>query len=371
MINCRLCNSNNSTVAFTINNSCPNISYLLKEKTSLNGINLNIYQCEDCGFIQLSEENKEHVDYEDYFMAASLSTQMQECQGKQVKRLKSFKQEAKVLEIGCGDGSFLKHLISAGFDSYGIEPSKRFYDFALKVTDRIKNEYLSEKHEESPFDIIVAREVLEHVYLFNSFLQNCYFLLKDDGLIMIQVPRVETAINDIRLHTFFTDHVNYFSEETLIGVLLKNGFTVLQIQSDMDGEYTTAIARKTKNYPIRKLFDPWKDKVDKTKNYILSNLKNNKTIVLWGAGGKGLSILSAMHLSSDISEKLSVVDCDPMKIGRYTPVTNFYIHNSDILKELNPDIIIILADAYKKEIRNKIIAMNISSIIVSPGDNCI
>ena len=367
---CRLCQKEEIKPLFIIPNACPNISYLPTEPIEMEARDLPIWQCPKCGFVQLSEENKDCVEYDDYFMAASLSKQMQECQEQQAQVLKDISemlrpQTSKVFEIGCGDGSFLRHLIDKGFIVSAIEPSKRFYEHAIKICPDIKNEYMSDNIQGAPYDIVVAREVLEHVYDFNTFLKQTFKIINNNsGLLMIQVPRLETAIDDCRMHTFFTDHVNYFSERTLSLALELNGFIVLDVKPYMGGEYTVAIARKRTLSEHNTGMTGWRIKIWKLKEYIDKNLSAGKKIVFWGAGGKGLSILSAIEAKP--SKALSLVDCDVMKINRYTPVTNFLIQDSAKISEIKPDIIIILADAYRDEITKKI--KNFNGVITYPGD---
>jgi hypothetical protein len=67
---------------------------------------------------------------------------------------------------------------------------------------------------------------------------------------------------------------------------------------------------------------------------------------VWGAGGKGLSVLASAGIESlDL-----LVDSDPGKQGRYTPVSHFLVHAPTVANLGTVDAIVITAMAYRKEI---------------------
>lgn len=69
---------------------------------------------------------------------------------------------SKILEVGCGGGELLALMSRAGFDCYGIEPYPQ-YSFQFDET-RIMRGYSEEiPFENGAFDLVVAKDVLEHV----------------------------------------------------------------------------------------------------------------------------------------------------------------------------------------------------------------
>jgi 2-polyprenyl-3-methyl-5-hydroxy-6-metoxy-1,4-benzoquinol methylase len=370
---CRLCNYSPIKELFSIEKACPNISSLLEKPKQLKSINLSIYKCDKCNFIQLSDDAPK-IDYDNYFMAVSYSENMKDCQREQVSNLIELSEPSStpitLLEIGCGDGGFIKILKETNkFDITGIEPSVRFYNHSKQIHNKIHNIYLSDYKEKITYDVIVAREVLEHIADFKSFLSKTVSLLKEEGLLMIQVPRIETMYNKNRFHMFFTDHVNYFSEETLTLALQLSGLSVMKIEENLDGEFTTVYARKISSilfrpssYDWSDKHQDWKENLSKLKDFIENSIKENKKIALWGAGGKGISAITFMNLSPN--DNLTLIDCDPEKIGRYTLVSNFLIQDSKTILESQIDIVIILAEAYTEEIIKKLHSFNYTKQVI-------
>jgi 2-polyprenyl-3-methyl-5-hydroxy-6-metoxy-1,4-benzoquinol methylase len=346
---CRLCHADYVATSFVLAHSCPNISYLPPSPQNIAPIDLPIFQCQQCGFVQLDEKYQENVDYTDYFMSASASKQLQTCMRSQAGLLAGFLNENdKILEVGCGDGTFLGILKSYQFLLTGLEPSKPFFDVAITKHDVIYNRYLTDNVAGGPFHAIVAREVIEHVPQIHDFIANCRSNLRDDGILFLQVPRYETIINYDRVQNFFADHLNYFKEQDLQLLLTMHGFEIIDCHEDMGGEFTVIIGyKKNHGYCMDRLYHYWQLHLEQAKQL----LSQYQKVVLYGAGGKGVALLSALELQPN--PNLRLVDDDIMKHDRFTPVTNFLIEPSSMITDYNPDAIIILAEAYIDEIKAK------------------
>lgn len=350
IVHCRLCHADAVTTIFVLQNSCPNISFLPTAPQTIDPIDLPVLQCGQCGFVQLDEKYQGNVDYSDYYMAATtISQQLQSCMKVQADLLTSFlNKQDKILEVGCGDGTFLAILKQYPFMLTGLEPSKLFWNVAMTKHDIIYREVLTDSVAGGPFHAIVAREVLEHVADIHDFIRCCAANLYTDGILFLQVPRFETIINYDRAQNFFTDHLNYFKEQDLKLLLSMHGFQVMVCREDMGGEFTVIVAYKHNyHYGMDKLFFNWNRNLDKARKL----LSQHNKIVFYGAGGKGLTLLSSLELKP--SPRLRLVDDDDMKINRYTPVTNFLVEPSSIIPDYQPDAIIILAEAYTDEIKAK------------------
>jgi SAM-dependent methyltransferase len=96
---------------------------------------------------------------------------------------------ARVLEVGCGDGSLTRHLISAGFAATGIDPEAPDGDHLVRST-------LEEFQAPEPFDAAVAVRSLHHVADLERAVAQLHSLLRPGGrLIMFEfaVEHVDDA----------------------------------------------------------------------------------------------------------------------------------------------------------------------------------
>lgn len=100
--------------------------------------------------------------------------------------------EAKVLDVGCGNGSISFALGSLGFDVLGIDIDPE----SIKIA-RTKNGFRNVSFQvydannfsiEEGYDAIICSEVLEHLTRPEELVRNLYTILKKDGILIATVP---------------------------------------------------------------------------------------------------------------------------------------------------------------------------------------
>lgn len=132
----------------------------------------------------------------------------------------------KVLDVGCAYGFLLKAFEEKSFETYGLDISS----FALKETKKqcqaklFKVDISSERIpvKSNFFDIVTSIFSLEHVENYSFMFKECFRVLKRGGLLYILIPTRKRWLDDAY-------HVNYFTRESLVYALKKNGFSVIKI----------------------------------------------------------------------------------------------------------------------------------------------
>jgi SAM-dependent methyltransferase len=109
------------------------------------------------------------------------------------KRLLSFREGMRALDIGAGLGKAMRALASAGFDTYGLEPSAEFRKAAIAHggirDDRLELAVIEDAHYPAQqFDFITFGAVLEHLQSPAQSLQRALQWLKPGGVIQAEVP---------------------------------------------------------------------------------------------------------------------------------------------------------------------------------------
>ncbi len=97
---------------------------------------------------------------------------------------------SRLLEVGCGTGSFIEKLSSKGFNCTGIELNSAAAEVCRQKGLTVHNELL-ETHINSHsglYDVVCAFQVLEHVYDVRSFINCCLQCLKPGGKLIFAVP---------------------------------------------------------------------------------------------------------------------------------------------------------------------------------------
>jgi len=315
-------------------------------------ITLDLIMCTKCKLVQLQKNNfTESGFYDDYYMTVSYSPYMQTYQRWLAKDfIKTFNLKGKLaLEVGCGDGLFASFLNKYGLKTIGVEPSHKFYVLAKKKI-KVLNEYLNRdtslKHHH--YDAFVARQVFEHLSNPNKILENIKLYLKPNGVGLIEVPSFTTAINKNRYYDIFRDHIAYYTEYTLQYLLTQNNFRLIKLFHAADNEYLTAYVQNN-NYFDSKL-QSFEENYSKYKKVVKNLLKtyNNKNVAVWGAGGKGISLLANCNISP--RNILFVIDSDSYKHNKYTPGSHIIIKSPQEVDFEALDLIIISAVMYQNEI---------------------
>jgi len=152
-------------------------------------------------------------------------------------------QRGRLLDIGTGTGEFLKVASEHGFMAYGIEPSRRASEQALRFGPVLQAEFETLSFRENFFDVITLWSVLEHVTHPTEFLKKIHNLLKNDGLLALRLPLGSSLLNFLCLGVYKLSgqclaaplrqfyqldwqsrHFFLFSEASLSQLLEKTGF---------------------------------------------------------------------------------------------------------------------------------------------------
>ena len=240
-IMCKVCGSNKIRNFLDIPNHYQTKKFLSSYEDKGYVWNFIIDYCEECGFLQIREPIKEEFLYENYLTPSSWKFQPHmEHEIELIKKI--IVKKGKVLEIGCNDGLFLRKLKDhVQFQTYvGIEPCKDVYKMACKENyneciELLNLFFTSEiskilKEQYGMFDMIYARQVFEHINDVNSFLGSTHDLMSDDSILMLEVPDCLPQIKNGDISFIWEEHVNYFTENTLQLILIKNGFDIICLQ---------------------------------------------------------------------------------------------------------------------------------------------
>jgi len=166
---------------------------------------------------------------------------------KRVKTITRYKASGRILDVGCGIGTFLDVARTAGLDVYGTEVS----GFAIRyiretyAIDVSKGLFESLEFPKKHFDVITFWHSLEHVADPASNLTHARTLLKDDGILVVACPNIDNYImyflyrlvKGRSLPLFSPDakeqHLYHFSETTIKQLAQKCGFSVKKFGPDL------------------------------------------------------------------------------------------------------------------------------------------
>ena len=202
-------------------------------------MNVTISYCDDCQFCFQASAYKDIYDkialdvYNDYHVNSIFP--FPERSRKNITALEllnnniSLKENASILEIGSNRGDLL-FLIKEAYPKVnvlGVEPTMFTDDLQIPtICENFRASLFSNK-----FDIIIIKHVLEHIKYPLLFLRELKALLKDDGHLYIEVPDLQTSLENC-LDDFIPDHVSYFDEYSLSTIVNKAGLSVEMLQKN-------------------------------------------------------------------------------------------------------------------------------------------
>jgi 2-polyprenyl-3-methyl-5-hydroxy-6-metoxy-1,4-benzoquinol methylase len=99
----------------------------------------------------------------------------------------------RLLDVGCGDGSFLRHARNCGWDVVGLDPDTKAVANAAKhglVVHQGGIELFRDQFE--LFDVITLNHVIEHVHDPVVLLKACHSLLKHGGQLWLSTPNIDS-----------------------------------------------------------------------------------------------------------------------------------------------------------------------------------
>ncbi len=350
---CRVCNeADNFKKILHLPRAPRNVERLLENHSFSydTPIELNVYQCLVCGHVQLIDELEPQY-YEEYLMSHSHARKMQEYQKRQATTfLNHFNLvNPRVFEAGCGDGQFSLMLRNMGCDVLANEPSTKARQACEQKGLNVIGGYVGQNafpEMNGHFNMVIARQVLEHVPDPNDFMKGVREVLMPEGLGLIEVPSLEQAVEHNRFFDFFPDHLSYFSSNALTYLFIRNGFEVVKIFRAMDGEYNEAWIKRREHTDFTSLQNAANDVSESFRVFLEKESAAGKRVAVWGAGAKGVVTLASV----DVSPIAYLIDKDPVKHRRFTPVSHLQVWPPEILLENPVDTVVITALAYKDEI---------------------
>lgn len=151
----------------------------------------------------------------------------------------------KVLDIGCGQGSFLQLVKErTGAETWGIEIITEVAELAKNVVDNIlvgKIEDLINLIPQNYFDCITFNDVLEHLVEPEEILKLTKSKLSENGIVLASIPNVRFIKNLYELlierdweykesGILDSTHLRFFTQKSMCRLFKNAGYQVISIE---------------------------------------------------------------------------------------------------------------------------------------------
>ncbi|MBF0442233.1 MAG: methyltransferase domain-containing protein [Oligoflexales bacterium] len=349
--NCRVCGKEFFENPLLRYENMPVAAQFFPDRASLDkdkAVPLEVCQCSGCGLTQLSNDPPPY--YREVIRAAAFSEEMRDFRILQFQDFidRYSLKDKKIIEIGCGRGEYLSIMKRSGARVYGIEYSEESVSHCIKNDFNVSRCFVEDsdtKLEHSPFDAFFILNYLEHIPHIGTTLQGIANNLTENGIGLIEVPNFDMILRKKLFSEFISDHLFYFTKDTLKTALMTNGFEILESNEIWHDYIISAVIRKRGRLDISD-YSRHQDKIRKEMENYMDRF-GHKRVAVWGAGHQALAVIALTSLADRIKY---VIDSAPFKQGKYTPATHLPIVPPETLDHDNVDAIIVMAASYSDEV---------------------
>lgn len=352
---------------------------------------LDVAFCSRCFLVQITETVSPEKLFREYFYLSSFAETMlrhAESLAARLVQSRGLGEKSLVIEVASNDGYLLQHYKRAGIPVLGVEPATNVARVAEQNGIPTVCEFFGPELGERLFkeghraDVLHASNVLAHVSDLDGFVRGISTILKEDGVVVVEVPYVKDMIDHCEFDTIYHEHLSYFSLTALTHLFKRHELSVIGVerlpihggtlriyaghqgatQTDPTANLNPSFHEKS---AVEQLLDDEKSWVGDLSFYagfrqrvenlrselrrLLGDLKaSGKRIAAYGASAKGSTLLNYCGIGPDMLEY--VVDRSTVKQGFYTPGTHLLIHGPEKLLADLPDYVILLTWNFANEI---------------------
>ncbi len=276
-----------------------------------------------------------------------------------------------IIEIGCGKGDFLGLLTSDGKNNcLGFDAS---YQAEVNPTDEIPglniiSDFYSAQSFPQQADLLCSRHVLEHIPQPVGFLQDVGQALKShqDAAIFFEVPNGLWTLKDLGIWDIIYEHCIYFTAPALLHVFQQAGFQARSIYTTFGDQFLCIEAGRKGDLDepgssmldmtsIQKYVDDFGEhfnaKVSHWNQCLAELFAQDKKVVIWGTGSKGVTFLNTVAGGANIQ---AAIDINVRKSGKFVPGTGQQVQAPTWLAENPVDVVLVMNPIYEGEIQSQL-----------------
>lgn len=384
---CRICGSSALTKVIDLGPQHLQGSFIKpgKEMPSLRKISTEIVRCDPtvdeaaCGLLQTAITVPPAILYSAYwYRSGTNQTMHNHLKGIAESGAKlAGKDRARVLDIGCNDGTLLKYY-PGHYIKYGVDPSdvaQEVGDGIHVVQDMFPSVVLSSLIKNDRFDIITSIAMFYDLEDPVSFVNAIKAVLSDDGIWIFEMSYMPSMLELNSYDTICHEHLEYYSFAVVEKLLRRCGMSVVNVEfNDINGGsircYATHDAslkhrNRVFNQAIEQVrqqeFDleldtdkPYRnfqERINRHKEELSALLKKLKkegnSIHVYGASTKGNALLQWCGIDHSLIDYAA--DRNPDKDGARTIGTDIPIISEEKSRAMNPAYYLVLPWHFKKE----------------------
>lgn len=138
--------------------------------------------------------------------------------------------DSRALEIGCGIGMYIPHVLKMGYEYEAVEMDEWAAEWVNNCFDvGIHRMPFEDFIPDNWYELVIAAHVLEHVREPVVMIERIYRMLEEGGRLFLLIPDDEDPVNP--------DHLSFFTEPVIKSLVERAGFVKVR----------TAVRRRVKH----------------------------------------------------------------------------------------------------------------------------
>jgi SAM-dependent methyltransferase len=355
-----------------------------KERPPLRKIPLRLLRCDTvrdenaCGLLQLEHSTPPEILYSAYWYRSgtnrTMSTHLENIARE--GSVLAGKPRARVLDIGCNDGTLLEHY-PTDFHKFGVDPSDiaQEIDIATVVQDVFPSPRLSALCEHGSFDVVTSIAMFYDLEAPVAFARAVVDLLASNGVWIVEFAYLPSMLDNDSYDTICHEHLEYYSLAVFERIARDAGLRLFRAAlNDVNGGSICCYLTHASNskcgtvedrHVISKLREAeFERQLDTDEPYRafqrrieqhrdeLSGLvrklrRESKRIHIYGASTKGNTILQWCGIDNSMIE--CAADRNPAKHGARTLGTDIPIVSEEESRAMRPDYYLVLPWHFRAE----------------------
>lgn len=382
---CRLCDSANVECVVQLAPSPPAEWYLPPERAhqAATSFPLDLFLCRSCGHVQLFDVIDPNELFSQYVYTSASSPGLNEhfrLYVDHVVEKMNIPTNALVVDVGSNDGTLLRQFARCGMRVHGIDPAKEIALAASAAGIPTLNSFMNMaaaaavRSEVGAARLVTANNVYAHNDRLDEMTDAIAHLLADDGVFVFEVSYLLDTVQGLVFDFIYHEHLCYHSVRPFVPFLARHGLCLFDVErSPSKGGSLRGFAQKRGGpYPLASavaqfidqeddagVYDPrtyvdYMAKVnclrDQTFQYLSSRKRQGAKIAGYGASATVTTLLHHFGIGRFFD---FIVDDNPIRHGTVVPGLPIPVKAPTALYDEKPDIVVLLAWRFAKEIVQK------------------
>lgn len=263
-----------------------------------------------------------------------------------------------VAGLSIKDWSLVERFQQAGHSGWVIDPSEDLQisgNCGVETIQAVLSESIASSIAQvrGKADLVIARHIWEHTYDLQGLSSAVHQLLKDDGLLLVEVPDCEPLITNFDYTMIWEEHSYYFTSGTLLNCLRQAGFfsrlttkirsdseDLILIMADTNHQDTCSVEKFSlpKELENGRSYSRHFEQTKRAWKTCLQEFKEQGPVILFGVGHLSISFVNYLNLGDFID---LAVDDNQHKQGRYLPGSRIQIMPTDEIRRRRPSLVLL------------------------------